>query len=347
MKIVKNKKSGTYSARYTAADGSLRSTNLGVHTMSEARDIAKKLEIEKLEQAAKLGVLSNEVFSKMMHGNRAKYSDVVDMYCNHLKKASKSPNSINTFRAIFNQYAREYKMDDAPITSVKDANLYDFINRKDSTSLANRKLRHSTLNSFFNYAMAKEFMTKNPMELINIDRSMLKHRQKEAKEKLCFTNKEYVELVEMEALPYFFREAAALSYWTGMRLGDCCSLEWDSLKKDTITVHTMKRDKRVVIPIKHELFGGDKLRNILADIEVQDKTYCFPEWNLVINDPDTRSKPSVYFKRYLERAGIYDKTFHCFRHTCITRLNKAGVQLEDIGRVVGHSDTKTTKGYVH
>ena len=95
------------------------------------------------------------------------------------------------------------------------------------------------------------------------------------------------------------------------------------------------------------MFGDGIIKEVLNEIDVTDKTYCFPEWHKTFLDPKNRSKASVYFSRICERLEIYDRSFHCLRHSCITRLAKAGVSLEQIGKAVGHSSTKTTEGYVH
>ena len=103
----------------------------------------------------------------------------------------------------------------------------------------------------------------------------------------------------------------------------------------------------VSIDTMDPLFGGGILKDVMKEIDVTHPTFCFPEWQEIISTPKSRSKPSVYFKRLCERLQIYGRSFHCLRHSCITRLDKAGLTLEEIGKVVGHSDSKTTEGYVH
>ena len=67
----------------------------------------------------------------------------------------------------------------------------------------------------------------------------------------------------------------------------------------------------------------------------------------MILDPAQRSKFSVYYGRILHRLGIEGKSFHCLRHAFATRLAKAGVTIEQVGRFMGHSSADTTKGYTH
>ena len=235
---------------------------------------------------------------------------------------------------------------DKPIDAIQDKDIFKYLNEDDGTSVSNRNLRKSSLSQLYNFAVIKMYTLKNPLSYIKIDKSKLSHDQKTAKEKTIFYKLEVDKLIA--SAPYFFKQAIALSYWCGLRMGDICSLEWASIKdRNRIVIHTIKRDKLVSINTTDQKFGGGILKKVLSEIDVEDKKYCFPEWQTINANPKTRSKTSVYFKRYLESMYIHDKSFHCLRHSCITRLDKLGLTLEEIGKVVGHSSTKTTEGYVH
>lgn len=343
MKLVKNK-SGVYSVRYSGSDGKEKSTILGVTQLDEAKLLVKELKIADMERAAKLDILSREVYSKLTNGEQ-NYLDVVHEFKTHTRKLATSQSTLNTYSAIYNQFARDYKYDKSRISDVSNKHIYDFINRADKTTLANRKLRLTALNSLFKFALAKGYLQINPASLVKVDKSLLSHKQKEVGDRQPITQWEYEQIIKNA--PYFFKQATQISYWTGLRLGDITSLEWDSISPKSMIVWTTKRDKRVRIPLGHELFGGNELIHCLKSIDKLDKQYCFPDWHKSYTNQRTRSKASVYYNRLLERLLIANKSFHCLRHSFTTRLFKAGVMLEDIGKLVGHSSTKTTEGYVH
>lgn len=350
MKIVKTK-AGKFSVQYLSAEGKRKSTTLPVTTKKEAEALVKELKIKEMEDVAKKDILTQEVFNKLQDKNIS-VKQVTKEYLMHMKKASRSLSTINSGSAIFDQFIRDYKSGRVGINKVSDDDLFDFLNRDDGTSLANRKLRRTFFKGLFDYCVAKGYAPRNPVGAIGIDKSLLKHKQKEPKEKKPITIHEYRAIMQY-ADP--FQEAiTALSFWTGLRLSDCCSLEWASLSKDKMVIWTIKRDKRVEIPVGHELFGGRELPYILSKIEVTDKYYCFPEMHREAQDQKLRSKRSTYYKRLLEKVSEYeglpelaDKSFHCLRHSFVTRLKRAGKTLEEIGKIVGHGDTKTTEGYVH
>jgi len=345
MKLIKSE-SGNYSVRFRDVNGSQRSTNLRTKDKKEARQLIKDLKIEELENAGKIGVLSSDVITKIIGSKSMKYKDVLKEYEQHMRLSANSDNSIYTMMSIYDQFGRDYKLNDKPMAMINESNIFNFINADDGTSLGNRALRRSSLNQLWNFAQIKMYVITNPIMFIKIDKSKLLHNQKTPKKKRVFKEAEVDKMIKHA--PYFFRQAIAISYWTGLRLGDIASLEWASIKdRNRMVVWTEKRDKMVSIDTTNENFGGGILKKVLSEIDVEDEIYCFPEWHKDTTDPKKRSKASVYFSRFCERLNIVGRSFHSLRHSCITRLEKQGLSLEEIGKAVGHSNTKTTEGYVH
>jgi site-specific recombinase XerD len=55
----------------------------------------------------------------------------------------------------------------------------------------------------------------------------------------------------------------------------------------------------------------------------------------------------VKFAEYLEKAGLAPKGYslHCLRHTCATELLNAGMRLECLQQLLGHSSIEMTRRY--
>jgi site-specific recombinase XerD len=53
------------------------------------------------------------------------------------------------------------------------------------------------------------------------------------------------------------------------------------------------------------------------------------------------------FIKYLKRAGLADKgyTIHCLRHTCASELLNAGMRLECLQKLLGHTNAEITRRY--
>ena len=54
-----------------------------------------------------------------------------------------------------------------------------------------------------------------------------------------------------------------------------------------------------------------------------------------------------YYKAIQTVPGVRKLSPHCCRHTFISNLEREGVPLEQIARIVGHSKVDTTDGYLH
>ena len=152
----------------------------------------------------------------------------------------------------------------------------------------------------------------------------------------------------------FWHFAVLVSSETGLRLGDICQLDWNCFTKPgRLVLHTDKRNKRIDIPI------SNAISKAVTEIPVADERYLFPEQRATIVDVKRRVALSMQFKRICERLGIKDKSFHCLRHSAatsrFTASNKAelakklvdALSLQEIANLLGHSETKTTKRYVH
>ena len=168
----------------------------------------------------------------------------------------------------------------------------------------------------------------------------------------------------------FFYSAVNLAYGIGLRRSDCALLEWASIHTlpGWLVIHTEKTKARVAIP-----YEGSAIKLFLEEVPVENRAtieagllesapyikrgilsinqgehidfdLCFPEWAQVYID--SPGVISVYFKRLLDTHGFKGKSFHSLRHGRIRAWKKAGLTLDQIGRFVGHSNTRTTEGYL-
>ncbi len=54
-----------------------------------------------------------------------------------------------------------------------------------------------------------------------------------------------------------------------------------------------------------------------------------------------------YYRAIAKLPDVRQLSPHCCRHTYVTLLQSEGVAMETIARLTGHSDIKTTNGYLH
>lgn len=125
---------------------------------------------------------------------------------------------------------------------------------------------------------------------------------------------------------------------TGMRLRDCQNLDWSAvdLAGGMVRVKTQKTGADVSVPI---------LRPLRAMLE------SLPHRTGLVLPGLRGVHCSVASTRVFKSAGIVGsngkKSFHSFRSTAATRLVEAGVPMEIVRTIFGHSTEAMTRHYTH
>ena len=152
---------------------------------------------------------------------------------------------------------------------------------------------------------------------------------------------------------FFWLFAVRCSAETGLRLSDIAGLEWRCFEAGKLVVWQEKTNQR----IEHNL--SPIIEEMVTRVPATSHSRIFPEQHAIVNDVKRRALLSVTFKRICERAGVMGKSFHSLRHSAATNKNKAtdkealakklaeSLSLAEIKQLLGHSNSKTTKKYVH
>ena len=169
-------------------------------------------------------------------------------------------------------FVRDYGI--SKISDITTKDIYDFVNRQDKGSLAHRNKRLTSIRGLLSYAIANAFILKDPSYGVVVDKSKLRHEQKEKRKQPAFTKRDYEKI--RKHCSYFWSIAADFAWWTGLRMSDIAIMEWASFDGDHLIVHTLKTDTRFNrLPLDDELIGGGILRDTIARIEPEDERYCF------------------------------------------------------------------------
>jgi len=129
---------------------------------------------------------------------------------------------------------------------------------------------------------------------------------------------------------------------TGLRRGELFSLEWEhvDLKGAILTVHGAKAKSRRTrhVPL------NDEALNILNQWRnaSESKTLVFPNKDGL---PFNNIKRA--WEGLLKAAGVTKFRFHDLRHTFASKLVMAGVDLNTVRELLGHSDIQMTLRYAH
>lgn len=134
--------------------------------------------------------------------------------------------------------------------------------------------------------------------------------------------------------------AVMLAITTGARQAEILGLYWNKvdLERQVIILQDTKNKDSRTLPIVDQV-----LPLLIARKETTKGEMVFPS-KVSSNNP-IRLRRS--FTTALRRAGIEDFHWHDLRHSCASFLAKDGATLLEIGEVLGHRSTDTTKRYAH
>lgn len=136
---------------------------------------------------------------------------------------------------------------------------------------------------------------------------------------------------------------------TGMRIGDCALLKWEDidLEGGFIRTVTQKTGKKISVPLLNELrtqlesrtHDGEFVMPHLARRHLRASNMmarCFQKAGIV-----------TCIKKQKDRRARPVKTFHSLRSNFITMCAEAGIELEIVQAVVGHTTRAMTEHYTH
>ena len=131
---------------------------------------------------------------------------------------------------------------------------------------------------------------------------------------------------------------------TGMRIGELLNTRvWEiNLKERMIEIYEAEKTRvgRVVY------LSDDACEALRAWFRVRDahkSSLIYAQGRKIMTYSSARNR----FVKYIDKAGLTHKGYslHCLRHTCATELLNAGMPLECVQQLLGHSSIEMTRRY--
>lgn len=330
-----------------------------------------KRNAEKMVREAKLHIKRSKNFQKRvdlaLHGGKKttfkKATDEWQDQCERFHKIKAS--TLQNYLLYLRKWWREHALEDEHPCMFTAEMAYKIVNPKDNTSAGTRKFSYSLLNQFCKWLLAAGYTRCNPCEQIGgVDYTLLSHAQKEPRKKVPFTDEEIARLLQfiVEEISHaaislaeiddlkFWRVAVPIGRWSGIRLGDVATLEWECLARAGVLIcHTAKRDTRVEVPICQQLAAA------LSLIEHTDDKYCFPSQARTHLSSLLRARLPTAFGQLLKKAGISNRSFHCTRSAfeidAVQRFIAAGKTEDEAvalaAALCGHTPEVARRYYLH
>ena len=244
--------------------------------------------------------------------------------------------------------------------------------KKNGLALGSAKKVHDLVSSAFNTAVALGILNKNPARGISFPKKRLDNTLH------YFTYQEteiFLEEARNQKDPAWYPIFLTI-FDQGLRKGETLGLEWKDIdfnnnimhirrtrvfaaenkKKWTYVVDDPKtissiRDLPMTNRMKQALLS---YRNYIIGIfghlpYVGENQFIFLKtaYNNEIGTPYRGQAINPAMNRIIESQNLPKIKVHDGRHTYAVRLREAGVSLDDIGELLGHTDSKTTRIYAH
>lgn len=157
-----------------------------------------------------------------------------------------------------------------------------------------------------------------------------------------------------------WRKLFTIGLYTGLRLGDCCMLDWTNvnLVEGIIQIVPHKtrkhtKGKVVTIPIHAILLSifmetPPELRQgpvtpALAHWYQNQKWVLMQNIKLILEDAGIQTSVKIAGRKH----AAPDATFHSLRHTFVSMAVNAGVPIPVVQSIVGHESVTMTRHYYH
>ncbi len=200
---------------------------------------------------------------------------------------------------------------------------------------ANRSL--SLLSTIMSFAMREEIIERNPV--FGIERSVGNMRERFLSHEEFARLGEVIAKAEQQGANPHGLAIIRLLALSGARKSEIQNLTWSSVDLTTgfLRLPRSKTGPRIILITS-------AMRAIIEQLpRLSGTDFVFP------NAERTASFDGVpkMWKGIREAAGLHDVRLHDLRHSAASFALMSGVGLEVIGKMLGHSDLKTTRRYAH
>lgn len=187
-----------------------------------------------------------------------------------------------------------------------------------------------TLRTLYGWLVENEFESKNP-----VGKASKLHPSSAPKP--IFEVAECDRLVAAAGETEFWEYGCRMGYDTGLRLSDVAEMRWTAVNVASKSVKLMPRktkryEKVVEIPL------SDVTMALLEKMRLAAGASPFVSpWMAAQYAADRHKTLSMQFIRLARKAHVFDKSYHCYRHTFVTRMLAANVNPAVIASMTGQS----------
>ncbi len=264
--------------------------------------------------------------------------------CCRIMKFDKRPSTIMNYERYLNKWATP-AFRDKFIADITKSHVYSVVFEQVDQSLTpfSRRTILRLMSRIFQMAVEEGILTRNPCVGVKV-------KVPEAVQKVLTNAEVEIFLREAKLSGHKFYPVWLLALKTGMRSGKMFALKWTDIDFDARLISVTKQwtskngygptktQQNRIVPISEDLLSFLKERKMEHGTKNE---FVLPR--LRDCDQGAQARITRDFCRFL---GITSVKFHDLRATFITNLLARGEPLAKVMAIVGHSELKTTNGYL-
>jgi len=254
------------------------------------------------------------------------------------------PSTTINYEALLNKWIGP-RWNDLAIHTITKMQVYKTLFEDVDASLSpwSRRTILKMVRRIFEMAVEEGIIDRNPTAGIQVN-------VPEVEQKVLTNSEVAIFLREAKVLNHRFYPVWALALMTGMRSGELFALKWTDLDLEARTISVSKQwtNKNGICPTKTQRSRvvpiSEELAKFLNDLRLRRGAECehvlprLYEWE--------QGEQARITREFCAAIGVTEVKFHDLRATFITNLLARGESLARVMAVVGHSQLKTTNGYL-
>jgi integrase/recombinase XerD len=282
------------------------------------------------------------------------HKDLLFKFTEHLTILNRSPGTIKSYLMYADRFlqstdAKSIMQITTTMIEKYIAGLYDYRSDENKPySIGTISLKIRSIKRFFEFLEQANIIFIDPAEFIT------EPKKQAYRIKPTLTPKQVRNIFDQPNLGTLtgIRDRTVLEvfYSTGIRLGELCNLTiYDAdLMGGVLRINKGKGYKDRVVPMgKHAI---KFLREYISKVRPRFTKKNRTSRHLFVNqmgNPFSRQVTSIMIRHCKKKAKIKQQvTAHTFRHTFATVLVKNGADITAVQKMMGHTDIKTTQGYI-
>lgn len=230
------------------------------------------------------------------------------------------------------------------------------------------EINASTVASFQSYLLSEEYSNNTVRLCMSLLSSVYKHMQlddvslenptrsiskpsKTIVEIKTVTNLQFEQLMDACGGELKYQVAICLAYYAGLRASEILGLDWNHVDFSSREITICKKvvDGKLINSTKSGKVRVIPIQENLLELLIKLKSVCGDDIFVVSNEKGSHYHhiQKIFSKLKTNIVDSFEGGIHVLRHTFATTAVTKGVHLPVLQIWMGHSDIKTTMGYVH